>query len=176
MLPALGALVLWVVCLNGGTLAINSVFDKDEGDIGYLVAPPAIPKHLLAFSVALLASVNVRVPLLLLEPLTVNVDRSNVPDETVSVELFPKLPARISMFLSASLTSGRCCAKVWIHSRVRVAVRALSPADGRRTSRSVQAPPRQPMRIVVRPFCAMTGLITVAEKRSPTCELCVPSC
>jgi len=55
LLPALGALVLWVVCLNGGTLAINSVFDKDEGDIGYLVAPPPIPKHLLAFSVALLA-------------------------------------------------------------------------------------------------------------------------
>ena len=55
LLPAVGALVLWVVCLNGGTLAINSVFDKDEGDIGYLVAPPPIPKHLLAFSVALLA-------------------------------------------------------------------------------------------------------------------------
>jgi len=33
---ALLALVIWVVFLNGGTLAINSVFDKDEGDIGYL--------------------------------------------------------------------------------------------------------------------------------------------
>lgn len=52
---ALWALFLWVVCLNGGTLAINSVFDKDEGDIGYLRAPPPIPRHLLAFSVALLA-------------------------------------------------------------------------------------------------------------------------
>ncbi|PYO27101.1 MAG: hypothetical protein DMD73_10585, partial [Gemmatimonadetes bacterium] len=41
--------------LNGGTLAINSVFDKDEGDIGYLRAPPPPPPHLLAFSVALLA-------------------------------------------------------------------------------------------------------------------------
>jgi 4-hydroxybenzoate polyprenyltransferase len=51
---ALRALVIWVVCLNGGTLAINSVFDKDEGDIGYLNAPPALPRHLLAFSVALL--------------------------------------------------------------------------------------------------------------------------
>jgi 4-hydroxybenzoate polyprenyltransferase len=51
---ALAALAIWVVCLNGGTLAINSVFDKDEGDIGYLVAPPPIPKHLLAFSLALL--------------------------------------------------------------------------------------------------------------------------
>ncbi len=52
---ALFALVVWVICLNGGTLAINSVFDKDEGDIGYLNAPPPLPQHLLAFSVALLA-------------------------------------------------------------------------------------------------------------------------
>ena len=52
---AIGALVVWVVFLNGGTLAINSVFDKDEGDIGYLNAPPPLPRHLLAFSVALLA-------------------------------------------------------------------------------------------------------------------------
>jgi 4-hydroxybenzoate polyprenyltransferase len=48
------ALFIWVVCLNGGTLAINSVFDKDEGDIGYLVAPPKPPKHLLEVSVLLL--------------------------------------------------------------------------------------------------------------------------
>jgi len=53
--PALLALVVWVVFLNGGTLAINSVFDKDEGDIGYLNAPPPLPRHLLAFSGALLA-------------------------------------------------------------------------------------------------------------------------
>jgi 4-hydroxybenzoate polyprenyltransferase len=52
--PALGALAIWVICLNGGTLAINSVFDKDEGDIGYLNAPPPLPRYLLAFSVALL--------------------------------------------------------------------------------------------------------------------------
>ena len=52
--PALGALAIWVLCLNGGTLAINSVFDRDEGDIGYLAAPPQLPKHLLAFSLALL--------------------------------------------------------------------------------------------------------------------------
>jgi len=52
---AIGALVVWVVFLNGGTLAINSVFDKDEGDIGYLNAPPPLPQHLLAFSAALLA-------------------------------------------------------------------------------------------------------------------------
>ena len=53
--PALGALLIWVILLNGGTLAINSVFDRDEGDIGYLNAPPPLPQHLLAFSVALLA-------------------------------------------------------------------------------------------------------------------------
>ena len=51
---ALRALVIWVVCLNGGTLAINSVFDRDEGDIGYLKAPPQLPKYLLHFSAALL--------------------------------------------------------------------------------------------------------------------------
>lgn len=55
-LPAAArGLGIWVVFLNGGTLAINSVFDRDEGDIGYLVAPPPLPRHLLAFSVALLA-------------------------------------------------------------------------------------------------------------------------
>jgi lycopene elongase/hydratase (dihydrobisanhydrobacterioruberin-forming) len=51
---ALRALVIWVVFLNGGTLAINSVFDKDEGDIGYLNAPPPLPRYLLHFSLALL--------------------------------------------------------------------------------------------------------------------------
>ncbi|HEV8265256.1 MAG TPA: UbiA family prenyltransferase [Gemmatimonadales bacterium] len=51
---ALSALVIWVVFLNGGTLAINSVFDKDEGDIGYLNTPPPLPRYLLHFSVALL--------------------------------------------------------------------------------------------------------------------------
>ncbi len=55
LLAALGALVIWVVFLNGGTLAINSVFDRDEGDIGYLIAPPPLPRHLLGFSLALLA-------------------------------------------------------------------------------------------------------------------------
>lgn len=50
------ALVLWVVLLNGGTLAINSVYDEDEGDIGYLDAPPKPPRHLLGFSVALLVA------------------------------------------------------------------------------------------------------------------------
>lgn len=62
--PALGgeqlgtaawALFIWVLLLNGGTLAINSVFDRDEGDIGYLAAPPAPPRLLLQFSLLLLA-------------------------------------------------------------------------------------------------------------------------
>lgn len=51
---ALFALVLWVVCLNGGTLAINSAFDKDEGDIGYLRVPPRVPPYLLQFSLGLM--------------------------------------------------------------------------------------------------------------------------
>jgi len=51
---ALLALVIWVIFLNGGTLAINSVFDKDEGDIGYLNSPPTLPRYLLHFSLILL--------------------------------------------------------------------------------------------------------------------------
>ncbi len=47
-------LLLWVVCLNGGTLAINSAFDKDEGDIGYLRQPPPVPRHLFSFGMALM--------------------------------------------------------------------------------------------------------------------------
>jgi 4-hydroxybenzoate polyprenyltransferase len=54
--PALLGLVLWVVCLNGGTLAINSAFDRDEGDVAYLRRPPAPPRHLAAFSAALMAA------------------------------------------------------------------------------------------------------------------------
>ena len=54
----LGALVLglllWVILLNGGTLAINSAFDKDEGDIGYLVAPPPAPRGLGWFALGLM--------------------------------------------------------------------------------------------------------------------------
>jgi 4-hydroxybenzoate polyprenyltransferase len=53
--PALAGLVLWVVCLNGGTLALNSAFDRDEGDIGYLKAPPLPPRGLAPFALFLMA-------------------------------------------------------------------------------------------------------------------------
>jgi 4-hydroxybenzoate polyprenyltransferase len=56
-LPARSTLLGWfvfVALLNGGTLAINSAFDQDEGDIGYLKSPPKPPEHLLAFSSVLL--------------------------------------------------------------------------------------------------------------------------
>ncbi|MEO8138423.1 MAG: UbiA family prenyltransferase [Gemmatimonadota bacterium] len=52
---ALLGLFLWVICLNGGTLAINSAFDRDEGDIGYLKQPPPVPRHLGLFALLLMA-------------------------------------------------------------------------------------------------------------------------
>jgi 4-hydroxybenzoate polyprenyltransferase len=52
--PALVGLALWVVCLNGGTLALNSAFDRDEGDIGYLRSPPPAPRHLAIFALLLM--------------------------------------------------------------------------------------------------------------------------
>jgi len=45
---------IFVILMNGGTLAINSAFDKDEGDIGYLKSPPEMPKYLLHVSTAML--------------------------------------------------------------------------------------------------------------------------
>lgn len=54
MLTLVWALVLWVVFLNGGTLAVNSAFDNDEGDIGYLDAPPRPPRRLFGFSMTLM--------------------------------------------------------------------------------------------------------------------------
>jgi 4-hydroxybenzoate polyprenyltransferase len=52
---ALLALLFWVVLLNGGTLAINSAFDRDEGDIGYLKAPPPVPRYLGAVAFVMMA-------------------------------------------------------------------------------------------------------------------------
>jgi 4-hydroxybenzoate polyprenyltransferase len=45
---------VWVVLLNGGTLAINSAYDRDEGDIGYLDHPPPAPRHLALWGFALM--------------------------------------------------------------------------------------------------------------------------
>ncbi|HEU4952713.1 MAG TPA: UbiA family prenyltransferase [Holophagaceae bacterium] len=47
---------LFVVALNGGTLALNSAFDQDEGDIGYLKNPPPPPRRLALFGYLLLAA------------------------------------------------------------------------------------------------------------------------
>ena len=46
--------IVWAVGLNGGTLAINSAFDRDEGDIGYLDAPPPVAWWLIPFSLLFL--------------------------------------------------------------------------------------------------------------------------
>jgi 4-hydroxybenzoate polyprenyltransferase len=52
--PGLLGIVLWVVCLNGGTLALNSAFDRDEGDVAYLHHPPPPPAHLARFGFGLM--------------------------------------------------------------------------------------------------------------------------
>ncbi|NPV87040.1 MAG: UbiA family prenyltransferase [Anaerolineae bacterium] len=46
--------VVWAVFLHGGTLALNSAFDKDEGDIGYLENPPPPPRYLLHFGLGMM--------------------------------------------------------------------------------------------------------------------------
>jgi 4-hydroxybenzoate polyprenyltransferase len=52
--PALLGVALWVVCLNGGTLALNSAYDRDEGDIAYLRQPPRPPARLARFGLLLM--------------------------------------------------------------------------------------------------------------------------
>jgi 4-hydroxybenzoate polyprenyltransferase len=52
--PATLGVVLWVVCLNGGTLALNSAYDRDEGDIAYLRRPPPPPAGLAIFGIGLM--------------------------------------------------------------------------------------------------------------------------
>ena len=56
--PHRGAVVLgtlaFVVGLNGGTLALNSAFDRDTGDVAYLRRPPPPPPGLAGFGVALM--------------------------------------------------------------------------------------------------------------------------
>ncbi|HEV8196258.1 MAG TPA: UbiA family prenyltransferase [Gemmatimonadales bacterium] len=48
-----GALA-FVIGLNGGTLALNSAFDRDEGDVAYLKRPPPPPPGLALFGLALM--------------------------------------------------------------------------------------------------------------------------
>lgn len=47
-------LAAWVVCLNGGTLALNSAFDRDDGDVAYLRRPPPPPRGLAAGAIGLM--------------------------------------------------------------------------------------------------------------------------
>jgi 4-hydroxybenzoate polyprenyltransferase len=51
---AMLGLFAWVVCLNGGTLALNSAFDRDEGDVAYLRRPPRPPRGLAAGAIVLM--------------------------------------------------------------------------------------------------------------------------
>lgn len=44
----------FVLGLNGGTLALNSAFDRDEGDVAYLRRPPPPPPGLGAFGLGLM--------------------------------------------------------------------------------------------------------------------------
>ncbi len=48
-------LLAWVIGLNGGTLALNSAFDRDEGDVAYLRRPPPVPAALAFVALALMA-------------------------------------------------------------------------------------------------------------------------
>ena len=50
----LGAL-LWSGFGHSGTLAFNSAFDRDQGDIGYLSDPPPVPRYLWLFGLTLIA-------------------------------------------------------------------------------------------------------------------------
>jgi lycopene elongase/hydratase (dihydrobisanhydrobacterioruberin-forming) len=54
--PALLGIGLWVCCLNGGTLALNSAYDRDEGDVAYLRRPPMPPRHLAVFAIGLMVA------------------------------------------------------------------------------------------------------------------------
>ncbi|MGH7508580.1 MAG: UbiA family prenyltransferase [Gemmatimonadales bacterium] len=51
---ALFGTALWVGCLNGGTLALNSAYDRDEGDVAYLRRPPPPPRRLGEFGFGLM--------------------------------------------------------------------------------------------------------------------------
>ncbi len=57
--PASGAVLaaawfVWVVLLNGGTLAFNSAYDRDTGPVAYLPNPPQPPSWLAGASFGLM--------------------------------------------------------------------------------------------------------------------------
>ena len=59
--PASGAVLatawlVWVVLLNGGTLAFNSAYDKDTGPVAYLPDPPQPPSWLAAASLVMMVT------------------------------------------------------------------------------------------------------------------------
>lgn len=51
---AIVGLLAWVVALNGGTLALNSAFDRDDDDVAYLRQPPPVPGGLGVVAMALM--------------------------------------------------------------------------------------------------------------------------
>lgn len=53
-LRALAACAVWTILLNGGTLALNSAYDRDDGDVGFLKKPPPPPPGLAAYGFALM--------------------------------------------------------------------------------------------------------------------------
>jgi 4-hydroxybenzoate polyprenyltransferase len=53
--PAWLGIGAWVVLLNGGTLALNSAYDRDDGDIAFLRRPPPPPRYLAIFAAALIS-------------------------------------------------------------------------------------------------------------------------
>ncbi len=48
------AWLCWVVLLNGGTLALNSSYDRDTGPVAYLAHPPEPPPWLAAAAVGMM--------------------------------------------------------------------------------------------------------------------------
>ena len=50
------AALSWAVMGSGGTLALNSAFDKDEGDIAFLHNPPKPPRLLALFALVVMVA------------------------------------------------------------------------------------------------------------------------
>jgi 4-hydroxybenzoate polyprenyltransferase len=52
---AILGMAAWVIGLSGGTLALNSAYDHDDGDIAYLRQPPPAPTGLAIVGLGLMA-------------------------------------------------------------------------------------------------------------------------